>query len=283
LNRIKMRKRIVGLLRSCATGLPRDVEAALKAAYLRERGTGREVLGTILENVAAARRLSYPLCQDTGTPIFYVTTPRSYDRLKIGGEITAAVRDATRSIPLRPNAVDPVTGENSGDNTGIGFPVVHFQEWDRKKVRIELMLKGGGSENVTQLYRLPDAGLKAGRDLDGAARCVLDAVNKAQGLGCPPYIIGVGLGGLADESLKLSKRQLMRRLKDKNRDPELAGLEKKLLKDINTLRIGPMGLGGKTTALAVKAGKQHRGPASYFVAVSFMCWACRRGVIEVDA
>ncbi|MFH0862934.1 MAG: fumarate hydratase [Candidatus Altiarchaeota archaeon] len=277
-----MRELIGGLLRRCATGLPKDVQSALETAYRRERGTGKDIIETLLENIKAARRLSRPMCQDTGTPIFYVTSPKAYDRENIRMEILAAVRDATRTVPLRPNAVDPVTGANSGDNTGIGFPVIHFGEWGRKKVRIELMLKGGGSENMTQLYRLPDAPLKAGRDMDGVARCVLDAVHKAQGRGCPPYVVGVGIGGLADETLTLSKRQLMRTLSDRNPDQRLAGLEKKLLDDINSLGIGPMGLGGKTTALAVKAGKMHRAPASYFVAVSFMCWACRRGRIEVS-
>ena len=275
--------KIVKLIRQSATDLPKDVEEALVSASRRERGLGREVLRTVIENAKLARTKGMPICQDTGTPIFYVTTPRAYDREKVRKGMIEAMREATDAVPLRPNAVDPVTGKNSGDNTGVDFPVIHFGEWGRKKVRIELMLKGGGSENVTQLYKLPDTGLKAGRDLKGVVRCVLDAVHKAQGMGCPPYIVGVGIGGLADETLKLSKRQLMREIGDKNPDPKLAKMERELLKKVNALGIGPMGLGGRTTALAVKAGKQHRAPASYFVAVTFMCWACRRGRIEVRA
>ncbi len=277
----RVRKAVKELLKRCATDLPQDVEGALKRAKARERGLPKEIIGTLLENVKVARKSSHPMCQDTGTPIFYVTAPKGYGQKTAKRDIIQAVREATKEVPLRPNAVDPVRGSNSGDNTGINFPVIHFMEWDRKNVRIELMLKGGGSENVTQLYRLPDTGLDAGRDERGIEKCVLDAVYKAQGKGCPPYIIGVGLGGLADETLGLSKKQLLRKVGDKNPDRTLRKMEKDLLEKINSLGIGPMGLGGRTTAMAVKIGKQHRSPASYFVAVSFMCWACRRGGIEV--
>jgi fumarate hydratase, class I len=276
-----MRKAIIELLRRCATDLPKDVEDALLKAKKTESGTAREIIDTILANVRAARDSTLPMCQDTGTPIFCVTTPAKADKEGIRRDVIQALKEATKTVPLRPNAVDPVTGMNSGDNTGENFPVIHFREWGKKKIKFELMLKGGGSENITQLYRLPDTGLKAARDIEGITRCVLDAVNQAQGKGCPPYIIGVGLGGLADETLSLSKRQLLRRLDDPNRDDELRKLERALLTKVNSLGIGPMGLGGKTTALAVKVGKQHRSPASYFVAVSFMCWAARRGSLKV--
>lgn len=272
-----MRDKIASLLRKAACDLPDDVEAALKKAREREDGSGRDVLGTILENARLARCKARPMCQDTGTPVFYVTTPAKVDRRKIIGEIAAAAKKATADVPLRCNAVDPVTGRNQGMNT----PVIHFSEWNKRTVRVELMLKGGGSENVVQLYRLPDDRLNAGRDLEGVQRCVLDAVHKAQGKGCPPYIIGVGIGGMADSAISLSKRQLLRRIDDRNPDAKLRKLENQLLKKVNGLCIGPMGLGGKTTALAVKAGTLPRHPASYFVAVSFMCWACRRGSVEV--
>jgi fumarate hydratase, class I len=278
---LRMRKEIIELLRSCATDLPKDVERALLKSREREAGNARQILGTLLLNTKVARKGSYPICQDTGTPIFYVTTPARADREWIRTEIIQALKDATKAVPLRPNAVDPVSGVNSGDNIGENFPIIHFSVWDKKKVKVELMLKGGGSENVTQLYNLPDTGLKAGRDMDGVSRCVLDASHNAQGKGCPPYIIGVGVGGLADTAISLSKKQLLRKLDDVNSDLELQRLEKDLLKKINSLGIGPMGLAGRTTALAVKVGKQHRHPASYFVAVSFMCWACRRHSIEV--
>jgi fumarate hydratase class I len=272
-----MREQIAELISDCATRLPPDVESALAAARRRERGQAAAVLGTMLENARLARVKGAPMCQDTGTLIFYVTAPAKADRERIRFQIAAAVAEATKSVPLRCNAVDPVGGANLGGNA----PVIHFSEGKGKKANVELMLKGGGSENVTQLYGLPDSGLNAGRDLDGVRRCVLDAVHKAQGKGCPPYIIGVGIGGLPDQAIALAKKQLIRRLGDRSRDAKLAALERRLLIEINSLGIGPMGLGGKTTALAVKAGAQQRHPASYFVAVSFMCWACRRGAVEV--
>jgi len=277
-----MREGIIELLRECATDLPADVESALVAAYKKESGTAKDVLCTILENVRIAREKSAPMCQDTGTPIVYVTTPPKADRIRIRREIIAALRKATSSVPLRANAVDPVTGANTGDNTGEGFPAVHFREWKKKRVRFELLLKGGGSENVTRLYTLPEKSLNAGRDLEGVERCVLDAVYKAQGKACPPYFIGVGIGGLADATINLSKRQLLRKVGDINKDSVLARFEADAVKKINALGIGPMGLGGKVTALSCKVGKQHRNPPSYFVAVSFNCWALRRRTVEVS-
>ena len=271
-------KELVELIRACATDLPADVEDALVRARGGEEGVAREILDTVIENVRLARERSKPMCQDTGTLIFYVTAPPTADRTGIRGAINDSVAEATVEVPLRQNAVDPVSGAESGGN----IPVIHFGEWDEPRIRYELMLKGGGSENITQLYRLPDSGLKAGRDFKGVMKCVLDAVHKAQGKGCPPYVIGVGISGLSDGALELSKRQLLRTLDDVNEDEELAELESGLLKKINALGIGPMGLGGRTTALAVKAGKQPRHPASYFVGVSFMCWACRRRRLEVE-
>jgi fumarate hydratase class I len=139
------------------------------------------------------------------------------------------------------------------------------------------MLKGAGSENAGQMYKLPLAEINAQRDLEGVRRCVLDAVQKAQGRGCPPYIIGVGIGATKDQVTRLAKEQLIRKLTDVNKAGELAELEQQLLGDINSLGIGPMGLGGKATALGVKIGVNHRHPASYFVDVSVGCWAMRRG------
>jgi fumarate hydratase class I len=278
---VKAKKRLVELIRRTATDLPSDVERSLLLAHKRESSSARNTLGSMLENVRLARSLSIPLCQDTGVLVFHVTAPPSANREKISSEIVSAVRMATKSVPLRPNSVDPITGKNTKDNTGVGLPSIMFREWDRRKIRYELMLKGGGSENITRLYSLPDSAIQAGRDLAGVGRCVLDALVKAQGKGCPPYVIGVGIGGMADAAITLGKRQLMRGIGDKNRDTSLAKLESRLLRSVNGLGIGPMGLGGSTTALAVKVAKQHRHPASYFVAVTFMCWSCRRRSIEV--
>ncbi|MFH1403298.1 MAG: fumarate hydratase [Candidatus Altiarchaeota archaeon] len=277
----RMREELVELYRKAATDLPKDVEDALRKAREGEEGTAASILEGILENIRMARESSLPMCQDTGTPVFYVRKPCGISERELREEIIAATKTATELIPLRPNAVDTTTGRNSGDNTGSGIPVIHFDEGDVGEMTVELMLKGGGSENATLLYTLPDTRLEAGRDKNGIIKCVLDAVVRVQGKACSPNIIGVGIGGLADTSIELSKKQFLRRVDDENNDEGLGGMEEELLDKINTLGIGPMGLGGKTTALAVKAGKQHRHPASFFVAVSFMCWACRRHMMTI--
>lgn len=269
---------IVELYRKAATSLPSDVETALKCAYSEEKknSNAKAALLAILENIKIARETERPICQDTGVPVFFIKVPVGLSRLELKKEIISATKIATKRIPLRPNAVDVLTDKNSGDNTGISLPIIYLEETRGNKLTIDLMLKGSGCENVGQLYRLPAEELKAERDLDGVRKCVLDTVYKAQGKGCPPYIIGVGIGGAKDQVTRLAKEQLMRNLKDTNKHRVLSELEKRLLKDINQLGIGSLGLGGKTTAIGVKIGVNHRHPASYFVDVSVCCWADRR-------
>jgi fumarate hydratase class I len=269
---------IVELYRETATSLPSDIEEALRLAFLIEKkgSNAGAALSTILENIKVARKTLRPICQDTGVPIFFIKIPAGLSQLKMKEEILRATRIATKKIPLRPNAVDILTDKNSGDNTGIGFPVIYFEETKNRQLTIDLMLKGSGSENIGQLYKLPVEELKAERDLEGVRKCVLDTVYKAQGRGCPPYIIGVGIGASKDQVTKLSKEQLIRNLKDTNDSKVLSNIEKSILNDINKLGIGPLGFGGKTTALGVKIGINHRHPASYFVDVSVACWADRK-------
>ncbi|MBO9371018.1 MAG: fumarate hydratase, partial [Chloroflexi bacterium] len=182
----------------------------------------------------------------------------------------------------RQNAVDSLTGHNTGNNLGIGFPVFHFEEGaPDDPLEVALLLKGGGSENVSIQYSLPYEPLKAGRDLEGVRRVVLDAVHRAQGEGCAPGILGVCIGGDRGTGYTHAKMQLLRPLDDVNPVPELAALEERLLGECNELGVGPMGFGGKTTVLGVKIGAAHRLPASFFVTVAYMCWACRRARMEV--
>jgi fumarate hydratase class I len=148
-------------------------------------------------------------------------------------------------------------------------------------VIIEAMLKGGGCENGGVRYRLPDPSLRAGRDLEGVRRCVLHAVHAAQGRACPPYVVGVALSGARDAAAALAKRQLLRRLDDASPLAPLAELEARLTRESNLLGIGPAGLGGKTTVFAVKLAAEHRHPASFFVEVSFGCWAMRRAKVVI--
>ncbi len=276
---LRLRDGIVELYKKVATSLPPDVEDALRSALAREEegSPAHSSLSVMIENVRLARETARPICQDTGVPVFFVKVPSGLSQLQLKETIFDATRIATAKIPLRPNAVDVITEKNSGDNTGAGFPLVYIEETVGGTLTIDLMMKGGGSENVGQLYKLPVGELNAQRDLDGVRRCVLDAIQKAQGRGCPPYIIGIGIGAAKDQVTRLAKDQLMRKLTDSNKIGELAELEKKLLDEINGLGIGPQGLGGRITALGVKIGVNHRHPASYFVDVSVSCWAHRRG------
>lgn len=276
---LKLRDGIVELYRKVATSLPPDVEDALKAAFSRESkgSAASESLSVILENIRVARDTGRPVCQDTGVPAFFVKVPAGLSHLALRETIMDATRIATEKVPLRPNAVDVITELNSGDNTGEGFPVVYFEENAGTTLVIDLMLKGGGCENAGRLYKLPEEKLNAHRDLDGVRKCVLDAVQKAQGRGCPPYIIGVGVGATKDQVTRLAKDQLMRKLSDRGKISELVTLEGSLMNEINELGIGPQGLGGRTTAMGVKIAVNHRHPASYFVDVSVSCWATRRG------
>lgn len=273
----------VELIRRAATQLPADMEQALRKAKASEDpGSAAEgAIETILENVAMARENSTPICQDTGTPIFEVHHPLGVSTRKLAEQIRKACAIATERSYLRPNAVDSLTGKNSGDNTGIDYPTIHFHEWDEDGVKADLLLKGGGCENVSTQYKLPDTGLNAGRDLEGVRRVVLDAVNKAQGLGCAPGVLGVAIGGDRGSSYVKSKQQLFRPLEDTNPEPALAEMEERLLEEGNELGIGPMGFGGKTTLLGVKLGALHRLPASYFVSIAYMCWANRRASMRV--
>ena len=276
---LKLRDGIVELYRKVATSIPPDVEEAIKSSLLLEEegSAAKSAISIILENIKLARDTSRPICQDTGVPVFHVQVPMGLSQLEMKETILDATRIATEKVPLRPNAVDVISEKNSGDNTGTGFPVIYLEETSGNSLIIDLMLKGGGCENVGQLYKLPALELNAQRDLEGVRKCVIDAVQKAQGKGCPPYIIGVGIGSAKDQVTRLSKSQLMRRLNDMNSIEELAFLEKRLLGEINGLGIGPQGFGGRTTALGVKIGVNHRHPASYFVDISVSCWADRRG------
>jgi fumarate hydratase class I len=274
---------IVELIKSTSTDLSPDIEHALEQACALEAegSAARGALETILTNVRLSRRTARPICQDTGTPIFYVSYPEGVSQRALLGQVRNAVRLATQQAFLRPNAVAALSGKNSGDNTGIDFPTVHFEEWGHDYVQIGLMLKGGGSENCGCQYSIPSPEFEAGRDLKGVRKAVLDAALKAQGFGCAPGILGVGVGGDRVTSMLKAKEQLFRPLPDSNPDPELGQFEKQLHSEINQLGIGPMGFGGKTTVLGIKIAELHRLPASFFVSIAYMCWADRRKVMTI--
>ena len=270
---------ILELIRLAATDLPPDVELSLRKALEQEEqgSAARGALETILKNVEISRRNSTPICQDTGTPIFYVRHPEGWSTRKLRQQIEAATVEATQRAFLRPNSVDSLSGKNSGNNLGGDhFPSVHFEEVEGETLTIDLMLKGGGCENVGAQYSLPNSALGAGRDLAGVRKVVLDAVHQAQGQGCAPGILGVAIGGDRGSGYLASKEALFQKMADANPNPELAALEERLTDEANQLGIGPMGFGGKTTVLGTKITTLNRLPASYYVTISYMCWAYRR-------
>ena len=273
-----MQDAFLELIRRASTQLPKDVLAAIES-YRRIEAPGsmaRNILGKMLENTDLAKEKSVPLCQDTGTLIFYIDYPKKISEKVITDAVKKAAVAATKKQYLRPNSVDPRTEKNTGNNLGIGHPSLHFHQWDKPYLRARLMLKGGGCENCGLQYKLPDKRLGAGRDFEGVRRCIIDAAVQAQGRGCAPGVLGVCIGGDRGYGYVASKEQLFRKLDDTNPDKTLAKLEARCLKEINSLGIGPMGLGGKTTVFGVKIGTANRLPASYFVTISYMCWSYRR-------
>ena len=235
------------------------------------------------QNIALAKNKSQPICQDTGSIIFYVACPVGYDELGFEQAAREAIKLATKKGFLRQNSVDSITGKNDGTNVGPGAPAIHFHQHASSEVSVRLILKGGGCENVGAQYSLPNEKLKAGRDLDGCRKAILDAVLQAQGKGCGPGILGVCIGGDRATGYEYSKQQFLRRLDDSNPNPELDKLERDIVETSNKLGIGPMGFGGKTTLLGTKIGVLNRLPASYFVSISYMCWAYRRQGVTLDA
>jgi fumarate hydratase class I len=284
LGSVNLQEAVVELIRRCSCEIPEDVrDAVVRARDHEEEGSAaRNALDTIVQNFGVGAEFNAPLCQDTGAPIFWVHYPRGVDQIDIERDIRDAMVVATEKTFLRPNSVNSLTDENSGDNTGIGYPIIHCHQWEQDHIEIGLMLKGGGCENTSTQYKLPDIGLDAGRDLEGVRRCVIDAVYKAQGKGCSPGVMGVCIGGTRDSGYFAAKEALWRKLDEPNPEPELNELEKRLMDECNQLGIGPMGFGGKTTVIGIRITHQHRIPASYYVSISYMCWALRRHKLIID-
>jgi fumarate hydratase class I len=279
---------IMELVRRATSRLPEDIIKALVDSRNAEAENSRaaNTLDTMLENITLADEHVAPLCQDTGTVIFWVRHPFGVSQRRLKAQIRAAVAECTSRSWLRPNCVEALSGKNLGNNMdpfGEGHPVIHFEERDEPGIEVSIMLKGGGCENVGAQYRLPDVAIGAGRDLGGVRKCVIDAVTKAQGQGCAPGILGVAIGGDRVTSFEKSKEVILRKLGSTNPDPKLDAFEKQLTEDLNTLGIGPMGYGGRTTALGVFAEEMFRHPASFFVSISYMCWSSRRLDLHLDA
>jgi fumarate hydratase class I len=269
---------LVELIRLTACDLPSPVEARLRAALQNEEpgSAAQTALAAILKNIEISRQNSTPICQDTGTPAFYIKYPAGLDIQELKKQILSAVENATQCAYLRPNAVDPLSGINSGNNLGGDFfPDLHFQISEQGDFSIDLLLKGGGCENVGRQYSLPDETLSANRDLEGVRQCALDAVYQAQGFGCSPGFLGIAIGGDRGTSYLAAKETFLQDPNIHHSDEKIAALEERITSEANELGIGPMGFGGVSTLLGTRIKTAFRLPASYFVSISYMCWAYR--------
>jgi len=276
---------LLELIRRTSTEIPDDVhQAILNSLEQEKQGTIAEnAMKIIDQNIALAKNKSQPICQDTGSILFYVDCPVGFDQITFADTARAAVTLATKKGYIRQNSVDSLTGKNDGTNVGPGAPAFHFHQHRSPELTVRLALKGGGCENVGAQYSLPIEKLHANRDLDGCRKVILAAVLHAQGKGFGPGILGVCIGGDRATSYELSKTQFLRLIPDRNPTPELDALEQDILKTANELGIGPMGFGGKTTLLGVKICAANRLPASFFVSISYMCWAFRRQGVTLGA
>ena len=276
---------LLELIRRTSAEIPDDVHKSILTSLEEEKkNTIAEAALKIIErNIELAKLKSQPICQDTGSILFYVNCPIAFDQLTFEETAREAVREATKKGYLRQNSVDSLTGVNDGTNIGPGSPTLHFHQHRAQEINVRLVLKGGGCENVGAQYSLPNEKLKAGRDLKGCRKVILDAVLQAQGKGCSPGVLGVCIGGDRATGYEHSKLQFLRWLEDRNSNLELDQLEQDILQTGNQLGIGPMGFGGKTTLLGVKICALNRLPASFFVTVSYMCWAFRRQGVALAA
>ncbi len=274
----KLIEAIANLIGEAVIELPKDVEEALYKAMQNEIEPAKTQLKAIIENIELAKKQRKPMCQDTGTPIFYVEVGTDFPFRNILKEaIIEGVRKATELVPLRPNAVDVITGKNSGDNTGNYIPYINWELVNGNECIITVMPKGGGSENMSTLKML-----KRGVGLEGVKKFVLEWMVEIAGNPCPPTIVGIGIGGGADIAMKIAKKALLRKIGERNKNEEIAKIEEELLKLINSTGIGAMGMGGRFTVLDVHIEVAHRHPASLPVAIAIQCWANRKKSIRID-
>jgi fumarate hydratase subunit alpha len=267
---------VVELLKRAVTKLPPDIEEALNNAYQKETSdVAKMQFKAILDNITLAETTITPMCQDTGIHIFYVTL----GNVKTG-DIEKAIRDgvkeATSTVPLRPNAVHPLTRKNPGTNLGEKMPYINYDVSDADYIEIHVMPKGAGSENMSKL-----AMLNPSQGINGIKEFALDTLLNAGSKPCPPVILGMGIGGSADISMKLAKKALLRPVTSRHPDADIAALEDELLQALNETGIGPMGLGGNTTVLGMNIEYAYCHTASHPVAINIQCWAARRASARI--
>ena len=255
--------------REAVIRLPPDVLRVIrKAAAAETNPVARGEFANILKNIQEAERLGVPLCQDTGVPVVYLTIPPDVPLTRgLYEGVAEGVRRATREIPLRPNVVDPLSRHNTGDNTGVGMPVIHVQPGGT--FTITVLPKGAGAENVSAITMLLPT------HQYGIEGFIVETMLKAEGRPCPPVVLGVGIGSTFDGAAALAKEALLLPV------DTMTTFEQEICNAVNRLGIGPMGLGGDTTALAVKVKTASCHTASLPVAVNIQCWAHRYATVEV--
>lgn len=280
MNKAELEKNLIEGIQRAVTRVTEETEDALRKAKDREEKEGAEVqLEAILENIDVGKDEERPICQDTGTQTFFIEVGEDFKDIGLLKEaINDSVKKATEEIPLRPNAIDPISDENSGDNTGRFIPSIHWDIVKGDEAIIHIIPKGGGSENMSKLEMMTP-----GRGLKGVKEIVLDQIAEMAGKPCPPTTVGVGIGGGADLAMELAKKSLLRPVGERHTEDRIAELEEELLEKANELGVGPMGVGGKTTVLDVKIEYAHRHPASFPVAVLPQCWANRQAQLKISS
>lgn len=271
INVAKITKAVKKLFIEANTVLCDDVVDALQCAHTQEESPiGKQVLGKIIENADIARRKKMPICQDTGLAVLFIEVGQ--DVHVTGGDLSAAIEDGVRQAYdegyLRKSVCDPLTRKNTGDNTPA---IIHIDIVEGDNLKIIAMPKGGGSENCSAARMLtPSAGI------DGIKKFVMDAVEGAGANPCPPIIVGIGIGGSLEQACILAKKALLRPLGEaNNKDKRLTQMEKELHAEINKLGIGPGGLGGRITTLAVSIEMMPCHIASLPVAINIQCHVAR--------
>lgn len=280
MNQDELEDALVEAIQKAVTSVTDETEDALKSAKNTEKDDGPKVqLDAILENIEVGKDEKRPICQDTGTQTFFIQVGEDFPSLgQLKETVTDAVKEATASVPLRPNAIDPISDVNSDDNTGRFIPALHWEVVEGDEALIHVIPKGGGSENMSELVMMTP-----GKGLKGVKEIVLDRIAEMAGKPCPPTVVGVGIGGGADLAMELAKKALLRPVGEKHPEERVAELERELEEKANELGVGPMGVGGKTTVLDVKIEYAHRHPASFPVAVLPQCWANRQAKVKVDS
>ncbi len=267
---------LIEAIEKSETELPKDVTKALEKASDIEKGLAKIQLETILKNIKIASKERIPMCQDTGIMSFFIQAGAQFKYLKdLRETLENAVKRATKEIPLRPNTINPFTGKNENNNTGINIPHISWDIIKGSECTIDILPKGGGSENISALWML-----NPGEGIEIAKRLIVEHIKNAGGKPCPPTIAGIGIGGGADICMELAKKALLRKIGERHKEKKIAKMEKEFFELINKTGVGPMGMGGKTTVLDVHIEYAHRHPASFPVGLVLQCWAHRRKTIN---